>query len=56
MITAKRFSAEGQVQARRLSTEGKKLDDIAKVVGSPSSVVSNNNLDGLAAGMDKMAI
>ena len=39
MITAKRFSAEGQVQARRLSTEGKKLDDIAKVVGSPSSVV-----------------
>ena len=32
MITAKRFSAEGQVQARRLSTEGKKLDDIAKAV------------------------
>jgi len=27
-----------------------------KKTGSPSSVVSNNNLDGLVAGMDKMAI
>ena len=30
---AKRFTAEEQSQARRLRAEGKKLEDIAKVMG-----------------------